>query len=149
MAFRIASQLRSTGAKQIGASRPFATAVADGAKQTYNKFSVTGEFAPVAIIGGFVALAVAMAGHSLKQQLMHAPGVSTRKNRRAAVAEVDDPDNCVSSADKYINKSWLRKVGQIQDKSSAILSDPTRPNPFTTPRNAETLKSVGVAPKGI
>ncbi|KAF8100936.1 hypothetical protein N665_0213s0001 [Sinapis alba] len=148
MAFRIASQLRSTG-KQIGASRPFATAVADGAKQTYNKFSVTGEFAPVAIIGGFVALAVAMAGHSLKQQLMHAPGVSTRKNRRAAVAEVDDPDNCVSSADKYINKSWLRKVGQIQDKSSAILSDPTRPNPFTTPRNAETLKSVGVAPKGI
>ena len=97
-----------------------------------NRFSVTGEFAPVAIIGGFVALAVAMAGHSLKQQLMHARGVSTRKNRRAAVAEVDDPDNCVSSADKYINKSWLRKVGQIQDKSSAILSDPTRPNPFTT-----------------
>ncbi|CAN7026111.1 unnamed protein product, partial [Brassica oleracea var. botrytis] len=146
--FSSLSQLLSTG-KQIGGSRRFATTVADGTKQTYNKFSVTGEFAPVAIIGGFVALAVAMAGHSLKQQLMHAPGVSTRKNRRAAVAEVDDPDNCVSSADKYINKSWLRKVGQIQDKSSAILSDPTRPNPFTTPRNAETLKSVGVAPKGI
>ncbi|CAF2038995.1 unnamed protein product [Brassica napus] len=146
--FSSLSQLRSTG-KKIGGSRRFATTVADGTKETYNKFSVTGEFAPVAIIGGFVALAVAMAGHSLKQQLMHAPGVSTRKNRRAAVAEVDDPDNCVSSADKYINKSWLRKVGQIQDKSSAILSDPTRPNPFTTPRNAETLKSVGVAPKGI
>ncbi|WZZ13047.1 hypothetical protein YC2023_106136 [Brassica napus] len=107
-----------------------------------NRFSVTGEFAPVAIIGGFVALAVAMAGHSLKQQLMHAPGVSTRKNRRAAVAEVDDPDNCVSSADKYINKSWLRKVGQIQDKSSAILSDPTRPNPFTTKSQSNGPDSV-------
>lgn len=91
-----------------------------------------GEFAPVAIIGGFVGLAVLMAGHSLKQQLMHCPGVSTRKNRRASVAEVDDPDHCVSSADKFINKSWLRKVGQIQDKSTAILHDPTRPNPFTT-----------------
>ncbi|XP_010474589.1 PREDICTED: uncharacterized protein LOC104754143 [Camelina sativa] len=106
-------------------------------------------FAPVAIIGGFVGLTVLMAGHSLKQQLVHAPAISTRKNRRAAVAEVDDPENCVSSADKFINKSWLRKVGQIQDKSKAILSDPTRPNPYTMPRNAETLNSVGVAPKGI
>ncbi|XP_010430387.1 PREDICTED: uncharacterized protein LOC104714656 [Camelina sativa] len=148
MAFRITSQLRPVG-NQIGGSRRFATTVADGAKQTYNKFSVTGDFAPVAIIGGFVGLTVLMAGHSLKQQLVHAPAISTRKNRRAAVAEVDDPENCVSSADKFINKSWLRKVGQIQDKSKAILSDPTRPNPYTTPRNAETLNSVGVAPKGI
>ncbi|CAN8245320.1 unnamed protein product [Cochlearia groenlandica] len=148
MAFRITSQLHSTG-KQLGGSRGFATTVADGAKQTYNKFSVTGEFAPVAIIGGFVALAMAMAGHSLKQQLVHAPMVSTRKNRRAAMAEVDDPDNCVASGSKFINKSWLRKVGQIQDKSNAVLTDPTRPNPYTTPRNAQTLNSVGVAPKGI
>ncbi|CAA7022866.1 unnamed protein product [Microthlaspi erraticum] len=132
MAFRITSQLRSAG-KQIGVSRRFATSTAhDAAKQTYNKFSVTGEFAPIAIIGGFVALAVVMAGHSLKQQIVHNPSVSTRKNRRGAMAEVDDPDNCVSSADKFINKSWLRKLGQIQDKSGAILSDPTRPNPFTT-----------------
>ncbi|XP_010418315.1 PREDICTED: uncharacterized protein LOC104703921 [Camelina sativa] len=148
MAFRITSQMRPVG-NQIGGPRRFATTVADGAKQTYNKFSVTGDFAPVAIIGGFVGLTVLMAGHSLKQQLVHAPAISTRKNRRAAVAEVDDPENCVSSADKFINKSWLRKVGQIQDKSKAILSDPTRPNPYTTPRNAETLNSVGVAPKGI
>ncbi|CAH8256039.1 unnamed protein product [Arabidopsis lyrata] len=148
MAFRITSQLRPVR-NQFGGSRRLTTTVADGAKQTYNKFSIMGEFAPVAIIGGFVGLAVLMAGHSIKQQLMHAPAISTRKNRRAAVAEVDDPENCVSSADKFINKSWLRKVGQIQDKSKAILSDPTRPNPFTTPRNAETLNSVGVAPKGI
>ncbi|KAL1210967.1 hypothetical protein V5N11_035770 [Cardamine amara subsp. amara] len=148
MALRIISQLRLVR-NQFGGTRRFATTVANDAKQPYNKFSIMGEFAPVAIIGGFVGLAMLMAGHSIKQQLMHCPGVSTRKNRRAAVAEVDDPDHCVSSADKFINKSWLRKVGQIQDKTNAILSDPTRPNPFITPRNAETLNSVGVAPKGI
>ncbi|XP_010553498.1 PREDICTED: uncharacterized protein LOC104823574 [Tarenaya hassleriana] len=148
MAFRITSQLRSVG-NQLAGGRRFATAVTGNAKSAYNKFSVTGEFAPIAVVGGLTFIAVAMAGHSCKQQLAHSPTVSARKRRREAMAEVDDPDRVIESADKFITKSWLRKIGQIQDKSKAVLSDPTRPDPYTTPRNAETLKSVGVKPRGI
>lgn len=44
--------------------------------------------------------------------------------------EVDDPDAVISSADKFVNKSFLRKVAYIQDTNST-LPDPVRPNPFT------------------
>ena len=46
------------------------------------------------------------------------------------MAEVEYPDAVISSADKFVNKSFLRKVAHIQD-ANPTLPDPIRPNPFT------------------
>ncbi|XP_050374381.1 uncharacterized protein LOC126791925 [Argentina anserina] len=100
---------------------------------------------PIYAVGAFVALVVGFAIHSAKQQLVHAPAVSLRKSKRESLPEVDDPDAVIGSADKFINKSFFRKVAHVQDDRNAV-HDPSRPNPFTAPRKAETLKSVGVEP---
>lgn len=89
-----------------------------------------GEFTPVAAVLGLVLVAVTIAGHTAKQQLAHSPSVQIRKKRRGSLAEVDDADRTVECADKFVNKSFLRKVAHIQDKDHTP-HDPTRPDPFT------------------
>lgn len=105
------------------------------------------ENAPIYMVFGLVAAAVTIAIHTAKQQLVHSPVVNFRKTKRESVPEVEDPDAVICSADKFINKSFLRKVAHVQD-DTRTLHDSSRPNPFTAPRKAETLKSVGVEPKG-
>ncbi|XP_050224644.1 uncharacterized protein LOC126674264 [Mercurialis annua] len=80
----------------------------------HNKYAMTGEFAPVYVVMGFVSVAVAIGLHTAKQQLVHAPGVSISKKRRESLPELDIPDVVTSDGDKFINKSFLRKVGRIQ-----------------------------------
>lgn len=88
------------------------------------------ENAPIYMVFGLVAAAVAIAIHTAKQQLVHSPVVNFRKTKRESVPEVEDPDAVISSADKFINKSFLRKVAHVQD-DTRTLHDPSRPNPFT------------------
>ena len=88
------------------------------------------EFAPIYMVMGMVVVAVTIATHTAKQQLMHAPAVNINKKKRETMPEVDDPDGVISSADKFVNKSFLRKLAHIQD-NNATLPDPARPNPFT------------------
>ncbi|GAV82585.1 hypothetical protein CFOL_v3_26036 [Cephalotus follicularis] len=85
---------------------------------------------PLYMVMGMVVLAVTIATHTAKQQLRHSPTVHVNKKRRESMPEVYDPDRTVASADKFINKSFLRKVAHIQDNNN-ILEDTTRPNPFT------------------
>lgn len=110
------------------------------------KFLTKPENAPVAIVLGFITVPIIIGLHSLKQQLMHAPSVVFDKKKRESVFEVEQPDVAVSSSDRFINKSFLRKVGRIQDPGNPTMPDPVQRDAFTRPRTAETLKTAGVDP---
>lgn len=98
---------------------------------THNlRYAVAGEYAPIYVMAGMVTAAVAMAVHTMKQQLVHSPGVSVKKKRRESVVEVDDPDMAVADASKFLKKSFLRKVAHIQEHNRT-LPDPTRANALT------------------
>lgn len=88
------------------------------------------EFAPIYMVLGMVVVAVSIGTHTAKQQLMHSPTVYLSKKRRESMPEVEDPDRVISSADKFVNKSFLRKVAHIQD-NKPTLPDPVHPDPFT------------------
>ncbi|KAJ0101637.1 hypothetical protein Patl1_05644 [Pistacia atlantica] len=121
--------LRATGywrsmLNRLGGNHPFATSITPKMKQfaqsagsaqanqSYNKFAMTGEFAPVYMVLGMLVVALTIGTHTAKQQLAHCPNVS---------------------------------VAHIQDNKQN-LPNPTRPNPFTSPRNVETLKTAGANP---
>ncbi|KAG2706373.1 hypothetical protein I3843_05G090300 [Carya illinoinensis] len=156
MAFRATSYWRST-LMRLGGNRSFASSTTPRMKlfaptvdaahgDTHNsRLAMKGEFFPVYMVLGMVMVAVTMGTHTAKQQLMHSPTVYVNKKRRESLPEVEDPDRVISYADKFVNKSFLRKVAHIQDPHRT-LPDPVRPDPFTRPRTAETLKSVGVDP---
>ncbi|XP_031268075.1 uncharacterized protein LOC116126529 [Pistacia vera] len=154
--------LRATGywrsmLNRLGGNHPFATSTTPKMKQfaqsagsaqanqSYNKFAMTGEFAPVYMVLGMLVVALTIGTHTAKQQLAHCPNVSVSKKKRRSISEVEEPDHAVSSADRFVNKSFLRKVAHIQDNKQNLPS-PTRPNPFTSPRNVETLKTAGANP---
>ncbi|EXB96156.1 hypothetical protein L484_017004 [Morus notabilis] len=157
MALRATNYWRSMLAR-LGSDRPFVTSTAPklktftatfdaahSAQSNFRALAMKGEFAPIYMVMGMVVVAVTIATHTAKQQLLHSPAVNINKKKRETMPEVDDPDGVISSADKFVNKSFLRKVAHIQDHNPT-LRDPVRPNPFTRPRNAETLKTVGVDP---
>ncbi|KAJ1384365.1 hypothetical protein SESBI_42624 [Sesbania bispinosa] len=104
------------------------------------------DLAPVYIVCGMVVVAMTIGSHTAYQQLVRSPTVHVNKKRRETMPEVCDPDRTINSANKFINGSFLRKVSQIQENKSTI-HDPVHPNPFTHPRTAETLKTVGIEPK--
>ncbi|XP_073000052.1 uncharacterized protein [Typha latifolia] len=107
---------------------------------------LNGEFTPVCVALGMIILALSIGAHTVKQQLMHSPGVRVSKKKREMVVEVEDPDQAAGEADRFVSKSILRKVAHLQDFDTARsgTSDPTRPNPYNHHRTLETLKSVGV-----
>ncbi|KAL1355525.1 hypothetical protein HN51_007565 [Arachis hypogaea] len=116
-----------------------------GAQSASGMSTLKADFAPMYMVGGMVVLAVSIATHTAFQQLARSPTVHVNKHRRETMPEVSDPDRTISSADKFVNGSFLRKLAHVQDNKTT-LNDPVRPNPFTTPRRAETLKTVGVDP---
>ncbi|RWW20542.1 hypothetical protein BHE74_00021478 [Ensete ventricosum] len=96
-----------------------------------------------------VVAALAIGAHTAKQQLVHSPGVWVNKKKRESIPEVEMPDQVAGQAGRFVDKSFLRKVAHIQDSDAArFASDPARPDPFNTPRSTESLKSVGVDPRG-
>ncbi|KAK2634739.1 hypothetical protein Ddye_029531 [Dipteronia dyeriana] len=126
-------------------NRSFATSNSAHANHSYNKYAVTGEFAPVYMVLGLLTVALTIGTHTAKQQLVHCPNVSVSKKKRRSLSEVEDPDRAVNSSDKFLNKSFLRKMANIQEHNR-VLPDSARPDPFTAPRKVETLKTVGVNP---
>lgn len=136
----------------LGANRSFATSTtpkmkhfaqtadAAHANHSYSKFSATGEFAPIYVVLGLLAVAVTIGTHTIKQQLAHSPSVSLSKKKRSSFSEVEDPESAVNSSDKFVNKSFLRKVAHIQD-DNRVLPDTARPDHFTRAGNAHTLKN--------
>ncbi|XP_009801651.1 uncharacterized protein LOC107812330 [Nicotiana tabacum] len=150
MAFRMRYWKSVVNAVEANRSFPsstapkFATATSGGSMHNANptppksKFSMSGDLAPVYVLGGTLSVAIALCLFTMKQQLFHGPGVYISKKKRENLAEVDFPDATAGSANKYIDKSVLRKVGRIQEPNPAFDLDP-----YTRPRKVESLKSVG------
>ncbi|CAA0827348.1 F-box/LRR-repeat protein 14 [Striga hermonthica] len=98
----------------------------------------------IGIIGGMVGLAACIGIHTAKQQLLHSPSVQVTKKRRECIPEVESPDDIVSSADKFVHKSFLRKVGRIQERHGHNVDEHARYGHTHGSPGVETLKSVGV-----
>ncbi|GAB2281861.1 hypothetical protein Dimus_016423 [Dionaea muscipula] len=144
MAFRTVgtSMLRQLRVNQN--TRSFATA-SETARATSKSWAKHADMAPIYMVCGMVAVAVMIAVHTAKQQLVHSPSVHLNKKKRAMIPEVDEASGAVESADKFITKSFLRRIGHIQDESKQTLPNMNRGDIFTSPRRAETLESVGAA----
>ncbi|XP_068647263.1 uncharacterized protein [Aristolochia californica] len=154
MAFRVTGYWRTTLSRMAG-NRLVATSTMPKMKPVTGTSEMVdshrpkhkvpvGEYAPIAMVLGLCAAAISMAVHTAKQQLLHHPGVNISKKRRESLAEADDPDKALSEANKFLNKSFLRRVAHIQDRKEAIVPDSIHGDVFASEKKAETLKSVGV-----
>ncbi|KAL3575561.1 hypothetical protein D5086_023662 [Populus alba] len=111
---------------------------------------VRGDFVPVYVAIGMIAVSISLGLYTAKQQVLYAPNVRVRKKTRETIPEVVDPDKVVEEADKFIKKSFFRKVAHVQEfdhNGLEYLPDPVRKDVFAHKPRAETLKDVGVDPK--
>ena len=120
------------------------------AQEVKSPKKVRGDFVPVCVAMGTIALSTTLGLHTALQQLKNSPQVRVNKKRRKTLLEVEEPDRVLDEADRFIKRSFFRKVAHAQENDDDYaIHDPTRGDIFAhrpTPR-AETLKSVGVNPK--
>ncbi|PNT63541.1 uncharacterized protein LOC100828732 [Brachypodium distachyon] len=146
MASRAAAALRAAALQ--GYRRPVSTATAGAAHPESAKAKPVGDYVPVYVALGMIALSVTLGLHTARQQLAHAPNVRLDKRKRETVPEVVDPDLALDEAERFVGSSLFRKVAHVQDDRSltAGVADPVTEYPV---RKAVTLKDVGVDPPGI
>ncbi|GLT39906.1 hypothetical protein SLA2020_140720 [Shorea laevis] len=108
-----------------------------------------GDFIPVYVAMGMIALSTILGLRTASQELMHSPQVRVKKKLRETVPEVEEPDRIINEADSFIKKSFFRKVAHIQDfHHNQPVPDTIRKDCFVQMKpKAETLKTVGVDPK--
>lgn len=151
MAFRSQSWLKSmvgrlrVGGSGGGSSSTFATSISPKFKAAYpptaTEYSahhfhpditprpVEGEFVPVYVALGMIMLSTGLGLYTAIQHLSWAPGVYVKKSRRERLPEVEEPDHVLDEADRFIKKSFFRKVAHVQDSSHGedhVMSDPIR-----------------------
>ncbi|XP_023513989.1 uncharacterized protein LOC111778418 [Cucurbita pepo subsp. pepo] len=117
------SMLRTQGKRRLASSSTASTIenAATSSKGSPSRSEyMKGEYAPVYIVLGFVGIVLMMGTHTAKQQLLHSPVVNVSKKKRESIPEVEEPDTVINSADKFINKSILRKVAHIQDNTKTV-----------------------------
>ncbi|KAK7405920.1 hypothetical protein VNO78_07532 [Psophocarpus tetragonolobus] len=142
---RLGGVRRSFSTSTTPKLKPMSPAIDAACHNAHSASCVKAEFAPIYIVCGMVGVAVAIGTHTAYQQLARSPTVHINKKRRETMTEVSDPDRTINSASKFINGSFLRKLSHIQE-NNPMLHDPAHPNPFTRPRNAGTLKTMGIEP---
>ncbi|KAL6175140.1 hypothetical protein ACLB2K_051783 [Fragaria x ananassa] len=108
-----------------------------------------GDFVPVYVAVGMIALSVSLGLHTAKQQLFHNPNVFVKKDRREMLPEVVEPDRVVEDADKFVNKSFFRKVAHVQEFDNPVKSDSIHGDVYAQRPRAVTLKEAGVDPKKV
>ncbi|XP_062182906.1 uncharacterized protein LOC133887013 [Phragmites australis] len=128
--------------RQVSASRSAATAAAahpDGPA----KGKLRGEYVPVYVALGLIVLSVSLGLSTARQQLAHSPNVRVDKKKRETVPEVAAPDLALEEAERFVGKSFFRKVAHVQDdrRLAAGVADPVASYPT---KKAVTLKDVGV-----
>ncbi|KAL2478975.1 hypothetical protein Fot_47989 [Forsythia ovata] len=107
-----------------------------------------GDFVPVFVAMGMIGMSVGFGIYTALHQLARAPNVFVKKSKRETVPEVEEPEQVVEVADKFIKKSFFRKVGHVQNLyRQEIMSNPIGGDIFTRPPRVETLKDVGGDPK--
>ncbi|CAL9135897.1 unnamed protein product [Musa acuminata var. zebrina] len=85
------------------------------------------EFTPIGVMLGLVLMALTIGAHAAKQQLAHSPGARVSKKKREMMAEVVEPEHVAGEADRFVTKSFSRKVAHLQDLD-AVRSDPSPPS---------------------
>lgn len=145
MASRVSSLLRAAAAAVSvpGRSRSLSAAAATAAKKP------AGDYVPVYVAMGMIAVSVSLGLATARQQLAHAPNVRLDKKKRETVPEVAAPDMALDEAERFVGGSLFRKVAHVQDDASlraGVAADPVAEYPA---RKAVTLKDAGVEPPGI
>ncbi|NP_001142531.2 uncharacterized protein LOC100274774 [Zea mays] len=107
-----------------------------------------GDYVPVYVALGLIALSVTLGLHTARQQLAYAPNVWVDKKKRETVPEVAAPELALDEAEQFVDRSLFRKVATVQDDRSlaAGVADPVAEYPT---KKAVTLKDVGVETPGI
>ncbi|PON71253.1 NFU1 iron-sulfur cluster protein [Parasponia andersonii] len=109
--------------------------------------SPRGDFVPVYVSLGLIGTGLLIGLHTAKLQLAYSPNVFVSKTRRETLPEVVEPEHVLACAEKFVKKSFFRKVAHVQDRNmNYSIKDPTRGDAYAHPPRAETLKSVGVDP---
>ncbi|GMP82007.1 hypothetical protein CsSME_00036502 [Camellia sinensis var. sinensis] len=108
--------------------------------------ALKGDFVPIAVVFGLV-MALAIGVHTTKQQLFHSPAVQINKKKRESILEVEDPDYIMVDSNKFLNKSFLRKVTHIQDHDPTQ-TNPSRPNILHSSHNI-TIFLTSTSPKSV
>ncbi|KAI8529305.1 hypothetical protein RHMOL_Rhmol12G0215000 [Rhododendron molle] len=106
-----------------------------------------GDFVPVYVALGLIGLSATLGMYTAMHQLSRAPNVRVRKSLRETIPEVVVPELTVEEGDKFIKKSWFRKLAHIQEKDDPIVPTHVNCEILVKPPKAETLKDVGVDPK--
>ncbi|CAD6256886.1 unnamed protein product [Miscanthus lutarioriparius] len=156
MAFRAAAGLRATALRRYvrptapASSRSAATAAtaAEHHRAGTGGKLPRGDYVPVYVALGLIALSVTLGLHTARQQLAHAPNVWMDKKKRETVPEVVAPELALDEAERFVDRSLFRKVAHVQDDRSlaAGVADPVAEYPT---KKAVTLKDVGVETPGI
>jgi hypothetical protein len=115
---------------------------------------VKGDFVPVCVAIGMIALSVGLGLHTATHHLARNPTVFVSKKRRETFPEVVEPEHVAEQADQFIRKSVFRKVAHVQQEfnnpEKQLIPDPIRTKDAYVHRpRIETLKSVGVEPKQL
>ncbi|XP_066342742.1 uncharacterized protein [Miscanthus floridulus] len=152
MAFRAAAGLRAAALRRYvrptapAASRSAATAATTAEHHragTGGKLP-RGDYVPVYVALGLIALSVTLGLHTARQQLAHAPNVWVDKKKRETVPEVVAPELALDEAERFVDRSLFRKVAHVQDDRSLAAGVAEYPT-----KKAVTLKDVGVETPGI
>ncbi|KAK7318356.1 hypothetical protein RJT34_03055 [Clitoria ternatea] len=113
-------------------------------QQRGNGKSAKKDFVPVYVAIGMIALSTGLGVHTMWNHLRNSPGVYVKKQRRESLPEVFEPEHVAEDAQRFINKSFFRKVAHVQDRSYP--DHDHIPSPYAYTPRVESLKSVGVDP---
>ncbi|PKI32429.1 uncharacterized protein LOC116194936 [Punica granatum] len=104
---------------------------------------------PIYVAIGMIVLQLSFGIHTAMQQLSCSPGVRVKKSRRETLPEVVEPEVVAEESEKFLTKSFFRKVAHIQDfdTGETVVPNQASKDAFAHRPKIETLKSVGVDPR--
>ncbi|XP_058092846.1 uncharacterized protein LOC131239258 [Magnolia sinica] len=128
---------RIGGTRGVSTSAPTMTIPATLDAPYPKIWTMKGEFVPVYVALGMIVLSLSFGAYTAKHQLLYAPNVYVSKKKREEVPEVVEPDYVVDEADKFITKSFFRKVAHIQGPSKVYVeANPIQGDPSKSPKRA-------------
>lgn len=123
-------------------------------KQQHERKTPVGDYVPIYVAVGMIALSVGFGVHTAWHQLRTSPTVSVRKQRRETLPEVVEPERVAEESEKFLKGSFFRKVAHIQDKNTPdkkVMPDPIHDDVFAKGHAPKvvSLKSVGIDPSHV
>ncbi len=149
---QVANRVRSGNATYATATQPrkkaYAApleAVSSGSRLPHGE---KGDLVPVVVALGMIATSVTLGLYTAFHQLRNSPDVFVNKKLRETLPEVEYPEKVAESADRFVGKSFFRKVAHVQEfDRQEIMTDPIRKDAYAHRGPLETLQSVGVDPR--